>query len=361
MHRLATFAIITGRCTWLVVKGNELMKEKIGEAIQHLPCSSQRSGSEALIHSLQIHAWISTWSVEGWSRYLDYIDEDLHKLSGRAIQEPVKLMSYQVPTQKGSPDRHAVKAQSRHTAWNLGWVHRLLRVQGSSAPSPRVYLQKNAHIREDDKMIEAPTPQVPADDLVYDASGPTFDFENLQLLQKVEEEIYSAVSVIKGNMKVLSKIRAYYSNIPMLGGIPQAIATSKPLAERLTAFEEKLQGFESKLAMHQTRGNALLKLATDRKHLVSLLIFQRSQQPHMLQLADMLQYQNMASNQAATREAIRSAKHTEDLTHEMSRLTERTKQETVMMRVISLVTVIFLPGTFISVSLVAREVMFCSY
>lgn len=58
----------------------------------------------------------------------------------------------------------------------------------------------------------------------------------------------------------------------------------------------------------------------------------------------------MTTNQTATQEAAKSAKHTELLTKEMSRLTERTKQETVMMRVISLVTVLFLPGTFISAS-----------
>jgi hypothetical protein len=34
----------------------------------------------------------------------------------------------------------------------------------------------------------------------------------------------------------------------------------------------------------------------------------------------------------------------------MSDLTQKTKQETVMMRVITLVTLFFLPGTFISVS-----------
>jgi hypothetical protein len=39
------------------------------------------------------------------------------------------------------------------------------------------------------------------------------------------------------------------------------------------------------------------------------------------------------------------------MTEEMNALTQRTKQETVSMRIITLVTLFFLPGTFISVCL----------
>lgn len=50
-----------------------------------------------------------------------------------------------------------------------------------------------------------------------------------------------------------------------------------------------------------------------------------------------------------------AAHHTEELTLKMNAMTSRTTQETVMMRVISLVTVIFLPGTFISVRTLSGE------
>jgi hypothetical protein len=39
------------------------------------------------------------------------------------------------------------------------------------------------------------------------------------------------------------------------------------------------------------------------------------------------------------------------MTEEMNALTQKTKQETVSMRIITLVTLFFLPGTFISVCL----------
>jgi Mg2+ and Co2+ transporter CorA len=42
-------------------------------------------------------------------------------------------------------------------------------------------------------------------------------------------------------------------------------------------------------------------------------------------------------------------KNMQDMTQDMQELTRKTKQETVSMRIITLVTLFFLPGTFISV------------
>jgi hypothetical protein len=64
------------------------------------------------------------------------------------------------------------------------------------------------------------------------------------------------------------------------------------------------------------------------------------------QLNDILNYNSLEISK-------RSTISTEKMTHKMELLTVKTVQETVMMRVIAVVTVIFLPGTFISVSRLA--------
>jgi len=48
-----------------------------------------------------------------------------------------------------------------------------------------------------------------------------------------------------------------------------------------------------------------------------------------------------------------SAKRMEDMTEQMHVIAQKTKEETVSMRIITLVTLFFLPGTFISVSLLS--------
>jgi hypothetical protein len=53
-------------------------------------------------------------------------------------------------------------------------------------------------------------------------------------------------------------------------------------------------------------------------------------------------------------QALRSSREMEMLSQQMHRLAVETKQETVSMRVITLVTLFFLPGTFVAVRKLAK-------
>ena len=58
---------------------------------------------------------------------------------------------------------------------------------------------------------------------------------------------------------------------------------------------------------------------------------------------------NMEASKVLADKAHESTRNMEAITHEMHIIAQKTKQETVSMRVITLVTLFFLPGTFISV------------
>ncbi|KAK4544430.1 hypothetical protein LTR36_004321 [Oleoguttula mirabilis] len=58
----------------------------------------------------------------------------------------------------------------------------------------------------------------------------------------------------------------------------------------------------------------------------------------------------MEANRLLAEKAHVSALRMEEMTHEMQIIAHKTKAETVSMRIITLVTLFFLPGTFISVS-----------
>jgi hypothetical protein len=57
----------------------------------------------------------------------------------------------------------------------------------------------------------------------------------------------------------------------------------------------------------------------------------------------------MEANIQFAQEARLSAQNMETMTHDMHIIALKTKQETISMRIITLVTLFFLPGTFISV------------
>ena len=69
-----------------------------------------------------------------------------------------------------------------------------------------------------------------------------------------------------------------------------------------------------------------------------------------LQVQGILQFRNMQATKFLAEKAQESAENMESMTREMHTIAQKTKIETVSMRIITLVTLFFLPGTFISVS-----------
>lgn len=70
----------------------------------------------------------------------------------------------------------------------------------------------------------------------------------------------------------------------------------------------------------------------------------------MWKLYGILEYRRLETSKLLAEKAQASALNMEDMTREMHEIARKTKQETVSMRIITLVTLFFLPGTFISVS-----------
>lgn len=65
---------------------------------------------------------------------------------------------------------------------------------------------------------------------------------------------------------------------------------------------------------------------------------------HTIQLYGLLNHENAKISKISTQKM-------EVMTRDMYKMTQKTQQETVSMRIITLVTLFFLPGTFICVSL----------
>lgn len=61
-----------------------------------------------------------------------------------------------------------------------------------------------------------------------------------------------------------------------------------------------------------------------------------------------------------TRRAEESADRMEKLAVDMHEIAKKTERETVSMRIITLVTLFFLPGTFMSVSHLLSQILLCT-
>ena len=68
----------------------------------------------------------------------------------------------------------------------------------------------------------------------------------------------------------------------------------------------------------------------------------------------------MQASRLFAQKAQQSTNNMEDMTRDMHQIAQKTKQETVSMRIITLVTLFYLPGTFISVSSFKQQIWFAS-
>lgn len=264
----------SGRSTYLFVKGNDLIKARIGEALdqEHFPKPRHGDGPRAISQNLQVHALVSNWSVEGWRWYLDYVEEKLHELSEQALQQPVAFTPFRETKASEDPtDTNRPQGMSWPWVWIRSSLVWLLRREFIRRSEPDKSVEK-APITTfyDDLPLKQPPPPPIELGPTGGISGPSFEFEHLQKLQKIEEETSQIVSVIKGNLEVVTGLCAYYKAKPWHDHLASTITHIKGLQNDLDSFEEKMLGAQRNLRMHQTRAETLLRLATDRKQLVSL-------------------------------------------------------------------------------------------
>ena len=154
----------------------------------------------------------------------------------------------------------------------------------------------------------------------------------------MESRASESILILKSNITILQELSAYYEELLKSQDLEQPFRDSingavRNFARRILRITTDLQG-------HLGRMQTLVKLAADRKVMVYSLV----------------EYQNMQQTKRFANEAARSAERMEGMTQRMEDLTKRTTWETFIMRVLAVVTVVFLPPTFVSTFMSANIV-----
>ena len=221
--------------------------------------------------------------------------------------------------------------------------------------------------------LTCPNPQSAASEaveLVHGSAGqidddgaPEFSFSDLQRLEFIEEKANETLLVLKTNSSVLADLKEHYRRIADSTDWPHELQIK--CTDDIAQFSKRVGVVERDLQMQQTRLKTLLRLLAGRKSLVlPSLVLCKQAKADTGQLHGILEYRNLQaskllgakSQQSAgnmeiiTAETLRSTGKMEIISREMHEIAQKTKQETVSMRIITFVTLCFLPGTFISVS-----------
>jgi Mg2+ and Co2+ transporter CorA len=147
---------------------------------------------------------------------------------------------------------------------------------------------------------------------------------DIQDLQHWQDKTNETVMVLEANAKILRALRKFYSDLVARKDFPEALR--RLCEDDLVTFLSQLDEITSDFDMQIARARLLLKIISDRKELV-------------------LQH---LQSQASER------------TEQLNRNLER---EAIVMRIITIVTLLYLPATFVSVSdwnLWAMPLLTCS-
>ena len=353
-----SFDVKEVRTKWIIVKGNELMKQRIESAISDrgpLESSGFKSLRDAFKTSLETHLIFCEWSAENWRWYINSLEDRFQNLTRRTLSAPVHVPFLPV----AATDRFTLKPRTntqRTDKSNFSLFSRMptnLTENGSLKPAvrhrpsaPQTYENPDTGISQplppdDDDDDDEPESPLNKDDVKVEDETRDFSFGKLRKVHKFAEKANEAVLVLKQNVLILGQLRKYYISVVRRKGFPRDLA--KSCKDAVDDFELRIEGLENDMQTQILRLETLLRLLEDRKTLVSKIVqSMNSVKLREDQLHSILDYQNTQANKYSTKSMF-------TMTEDMNDIARKTKIETVSMKVITLVTLFFLPGTFISV------------
>ena len=344
-----TFDVRNVRVIWIIIKGNDRMKRRVEEATGGGGCSDMTCFEKldrAFAASLATHLVFCDWAAEGWRWYINNLEDQFQDTSRRALTAPVTVPLIA----PASNDQLRMRSRTDTQKSNDSFVARISRAQTSLTEKiPNASSKPRSPVRRTytdpaTKLTQPLPPHIMLSNSQTTFENPKeedFSFAKLQSLQQIEERTHSALLTLKLNIGIIHQLKQYYDTVVRSQYFPQEIG--QLCQYDLEQFELRVSGVVNDLQMQILRLETLLRLLRNRKSLVSQIA--QSVQNFELrhdQLHSILELQNTEANKQSTKSMIA-------MTRDMNEIARQTKIETVSMKVITVVTLFFLPGTFISV------------
>ena len=279
-----TFDVINIRSTWIMIKGDRQIAERIqsvtgGQGPAEF--SSFESIKAAFNASLLTHIVLCDWSAENWGRYINFLEETCRRLT-----EEAKIVNADIPNAfrdtdasmgiRRSDTLETVKTQkSRVLSWKSFRSQNQKSIDNTTPPSITTKTPTRIYTNASGKKQPLPpgrgvdTPKSPKKPQVnYDEFGQRqFSFRDLQRVSEIEESVNESVLVLGLNINVVTQLKDHYASLIKDDDLPQEIRDGcKKSAIR---FEGRIDSIIKDLHLQILRAEGLLRLLADRKVLVN--------------------------------------------------------------------------------------------
>ncbi|RSM05248.1 hypothetical protein CDV31_009646 [Fusarium ambrosium] len=306
-----------GRTLWVVLKGDNTMRKRLESATEESIKKgdmSPHSAHDSFAQTLTDHFLIMQWCIENWESYAESLERKHGSISGVADHANVDDMAEDIGIRKelekmefhpGPRQQTGGLTKSPETP---GFVRKLSMKVATGFST--VTQAAPPHRRVEHHKIE---------DLVQ--------FSKLQLLSSVGKRLAEAISAISQNRRVLAQIKDYYRELVTSEGFKRHISKStlKFCRQAVSEFVMKVGRLEDDLANYEGNLKTILHGVERTEAMYN----------------GILQYQSMCT-------AKYFAESSEKSTEIMKGWTQEMHEKTMSMHVITVFTLVFLPGTFVA-------------
>ncbi|KAF5622790.1 uncharacterized protein FTJAE_10769 [Fusarium tjaetaba] len=300
-----SFDIKSGQSFWVTCKGNSLNEQLFQEALAENKClqsSFLESVPRAFSSSLEVLTLLIDWCDDDWIFYINELFDGIKPLVDKARTPAIKdesALTKDVKIITGLAESPS-KRLSHMTSLESGAA----RSQSNEKEDP--WGDLNDRVKRLERLE-------------------VFSFDELQKLQQGLETIQEALLVLKLNNQVIRQIREHYQCLMTQYRLPALKEIKKGCEDSFLRYCRHSRNVEANIDAHQAQLNALLLLVKESKEMYNTI----------------LQYKTIQINKIYAESAHLS-------TRNMENIASKTKQETSSMHIITFVTLIFLPGTFMA-------------
>ena len=287
-----SFDIVNVRSTWIIIKGDSSMEQRIQSAASNRgpgELSSFATVDRAFAASLATHLLVCDWSGENWRWYIKALEDRFEELTeattfmnADAPVSPTKdtdLFSPIPRTDSQITQNSFLTAKSRISSFRdtlrgrIKTSDSIAMTNQKAEASPRIYTNSSGN--------EQPLP--PGKKMDTSETSPTsvdeygqrvFSFKDLQHVQNIEEMANEAVLVLRLNVNVIHQLKQYYISVQESQELPATIADR--CKSDMMRFGRRIDGIVQNFELQILRVEALLRLLADRKTLASIGFYQLS-------------------------------------------------------------------------------------
>jgi hypothetical protein len=284
-----SFDVETGKSFWIIVKGNERIRNRIQaetakESTDPTDLKSFGSVGQAFASALATHLVLCNWCDEEWRWYLNYLENRLQDATRRALaiiidKEP-SLFEEPIHPEAKSPSSPSIfRSVTERTKRTFSKTSRRSKsstelekqkIQVPFAYPPPSFLPPPPSGTPPPPPIIPPgmPGAMPNDKRMADDEA--FTFKNLQLVQYFEEKANEVAPVLEANIDILTELKEHYQLIFKSDDFPDEFKLSCKSA--ISQFEKRINWIITDLQRQKSRTMILKTLLSDRKGLVSLLL-----------------------------------------------------------------------------------------